>query len=68
MNSYQDTLDLIGEDHIATSLETPLRTDAFDIPDDQKIELIQNHFILLVMRTNIQNILFALLKITYAAG
>jgi GTP cyclohydrolase IA len=37
-------IELIGEDHISTSLETPLREDAFDINDDRKIELIQNHF------------------------
>src|SRR5436190_24016091 len=40
----QNTIDLIGEDHIATSLETPMRDDAFDISDDKKIELIQSHF------------------------
>lgn len=44
MNNINTTLDLIGEDHISTSLETPLREDAFDIDDDHKIELIQNHF------------------------
>ncbi len=44
MNSINTTLNLIGEDHISTSLETPLREDAFDINDDRKIELIQSHF------------------------
>lgn len=44
MNSINTTLDLIGEDHISTSLETPIREDAFDINDDRKIELIQSHF------------------------
>lgn len=44
MNSENTILDMIGEDHISTSLETPLREDAFDINDDRKIELIQNHF------------------------
>jgi GTP cyclohydrolase I len=45
MNSTNTKLlDLIGEDHISTSSETPLREDAFDINDDRKIELIQNHF------------------------
>ncbi len=33
-----------GDDHVATSLETPLRDDAFAIDDDLKIELIQKHF------------------------
>lgn len=44
MNSINTTLDIIGEDHISTSLETPLREDAFDINDERKIELIQTHF------------------------
>ena len=44
MNFYNNGIDLLGNDHIATSLETPLRNDAFDIDDDLKIELIQNHF------------------------
>lgn len=44
MNSINITLDIIGEDHISTSLETPIREDAFDISDERKIELIQNHF------------------------
>lgn len=33
-----------GDDHVATSLETPLRDDAFAVDDDLKIELIQKHF------------------------
>lgn len=44
MNTYIETLDEIGEDHIGTSLETPLRADAFEMNDDLKIELIQDHF------------------------
>lgn len=44
MNSINTILDTIGEDHISTSIETPLREDAFDINDERKIELIQNHF------------------------
>ncbi len=31
----------IGDNHIATSAETPLRKDAFDITDDEKIESIK---------------------------
>jgi GTP cyclohydrolase IA len=34
----------LGEDHVATSLETPLREDAFDLDDETKIELIEKHF------------------------
>jgi GTP cyclohydrolase IA len=32
------------EDHVGASLQTPLRTDAFDLGDDLKIELIAKHF------------------------
>ncbi|WP_338409689.1 GTP cyclohydrolase I FolE [uncultured Flavobacterium sp.] len=38
----------IGENHIGTSANTPLRADAFDISDDVKIELIKD---------NVENIL-----------
>lgn len=38
------TAEEVGEDHIATSIDTPLRTDAFDKSDDEKIEIIQEHF------------------------
>ena len=44
MNTSIETLDEIGEDHIGTSLETPLREDAFEMNDDIKIERIQGHF------------------------
>ena len=37
------TIDEIGDEHIGTSAETPLREDAFDIDDELKIELIQRH-------------------------
>ena len=32
------------DDHVGTSAETPLRSDAFDLDDDQKIEKIEKHF------------------------
>ena len=32
------------EDHIFSSIETPLRSDAFDLDDDVKIERIEKHF------------------------
>ena len=38
------TVDEIGDEHIGTSHETPLREDAFDLDDELKIELIQKHF------------------------
>lgn len=44
MNSYKNAIESIGDDHVATSLETPLRKGAFAVEDNLKIELIQNHF------------------------
>jgi GTP cyclohydrolase I len=38
------TIEEIGEEHVGTSFETPLREDAFEMSDDLKIELIENHF------------------------
>ncbi|WP_128543469.1 GTP cyclohydrolase I FolE [Larkinella soli] len=37
-------IDEIGDEHIASSYDTPLREDAFDIDDNRKIELIEKHF------------------------
>jgi len=34
----------IGDMHVGTSLETPLRPDAFELDDDLKVELIEKHF------------------------
>lgn len=36
--------DLIGEEHIATSEETPLRADAFELDDTTKMQRIETHF------------------------
>jgi GTP cyclohydrolase I len=41
--TFQDH-DEIGDMHIATSVETPMRADAFDIDDDTKVELIEEKF------------------------
>jgi GTP cyclohydrolase IA len=38
--SFED----LGEEHVGTSLETPLREDAFEMDDDLKVELIEKHF------------------------
>jgi GTP cyclohydrolase IA len=38
------TIDEIGDEHVGTSAETPLREDAFEMDDDLKIELIEKHF------------------------
>lgn len=37
-------LDDIGDDHVASSYETPLREDAFEMDDELKMELIAKHF------------------------
>ncbi|GGB84279.1 GTP cyclohydrolase 1 [Dyadobacter sediminis] len=34
----------IGDDHLQSSLETPMRKDAFAMEDEVKIELIEKHF------------------------
>ena len=36
--------DTIGDNHIGTSIETPLREGAFEKSDSEKIESIQHHF------------------------
>lgn len=36
--------DEMGDDHISTSVKTPLREDAFDLTDGEKIEEIEKHF------------------------
>ncbi|MEX0719211.1 MAG: GTP cyclohydrolase I FolE [Balneolaceae bacterium] len=38
------TAEEVGEDHIGSSKLTPIRDDAFDKTDDEKIEIIQEHF------------------------
>ena len=35
------THDDIGDEHVSTSVETPLRTDAFEMDDELKMELIE---------------------------
>ena len=34
----------IGDNHVATSIETPMREDAFDLSDSEKIAIIESHF------------------------
>lgn len=38
------TDDDIGDDHIMTSLATPMRPDAFDLSDEEKMAKIEHHF------------------------
>lgn len=44
MNTHIEILDIIGEEHIGTSLQNPLRRDAFEMDDNEKMERIQKHF------------------------
>ena len=44
MNTHIEILDIIGEEPIGTSLQNPLRRDAFEMDDDEKMERIQKHF------------------------
>ena len=43
MNTVLET-DVIGENHIATSIDTPMRVEAFELTDIQKIKIIAEHF------------------------
>jgi GTP cyclohydrolase I len=40
----QPQLEELGDEHLGTSIETPLREDAFAMTDELKIELIEKHF------------------------
>jgi GTP cyclohydrolase IA len=40
-NSPEDDL---ADDHILSTFETPMRSDAFDLDDDEKIDRIEKHF------------------------
>ncbi|WP_226390516.1 GTP cyclohydrolase I FolE [Penaeicola halotolerans] len=39
-----EAFDAMGDEHILSSINTPLREDAFEMDDDLKIEMIQKHF------------------------
>lgn len=39
-----DIVEEIGDQHLLTSLDTPLRRDAFELTDDEKIAAIQGYF------------------------
>ncbi len=40
----EDDFDIVGDNHIGTSIDTPLRDDAFILTDEDKVEIIQGHF------------------------
>ena len=39
----EDLIEELGDNHIATSYENPIREDAFEMSDDEKIEKIKGH-------------------------
>ena len=39
-----DSIDQNGDDHFSSSAITPLKADAFEMPNEEKISVIQNHF------------------------
>lgn len=39
-----NNIDEVGDQHIMTSIDTPMRADAFDRCDNEKIEIIARHF------------------------
>ena len=53
-----ERIDEIGENHIATSAQNPLRADAFDISDEEKINRIQK---------NVKEILHTLLSCKFTS-
>ncbi len=40
----EQLIDEIGDEHGAAAIDTPMRADAFDLDDDTKIDLIEEHF------------------------
>ena len=44
VNGSDSEVDVIGDNHISTSTDTPLRADAFELSNSEKIERIQNDF------------------------
>lgn len=43
-NNTGPNAEILGDEHISTAVQTPLRDDAFDLSDDEKIEKIEEHF------------------------
>ncbi len=40
----QELFDLVGDNHVGTSVDTPMRPDAFDLSDKEKMDIIEGHF------------------------
>ncbi|MBT3385740.1 MAG: GTP cyclohydrolase I FolE [Prolixibacteraceae bacterium] len=43
-NQLINNFDLIGDNHVGTSIDTPMREDAFDITDNEKMAIIEDKF------------------------
>ncbi len=43
-NKNNEQIEILGDNHFSANTETPLRADAFDKSDDEKIKNIQHHF------------------------
>src|SRR5919199_2157751 len=43
-HASDELIDEMGDAHGASSIDTPMRADAFDLDDDLKIDLIEEHF------------------------
>lgn len=39
-----NNFDSMGDNHVGTSIETPMRTDAFDLSDEQKMAVVEDKF------------------------
>uniref|UniRef100_UPI003216DEC8 GTP cyclohydrolase I FolE n=1 Tax=uncultured Draconibacterium sp. TaxID=1573823 RepID=UPI003216DEC8 len=44
INIHTNDYDELGDNHIGTSIETPMRDDAFDLSDQQKMVIIEDKF------------------------
>ena len=55
-NAFYDS-DEVGDNHSFTSLETPMRDDAFDLTNEEKINQIEHHFhqIMQIMGLNMED-------------
>lgn len=42
--SIPHAIDIFGDEHIGSSIDTPLRDDAFDATDEEKMMVIEEHF------------------------
>ena len=51
LENHSKVMDELGDDHIGTSSDTPLRKDAFQLSDSEKIETIKE---------DVKNILYTL--------